>query len=136
MNKTQSPASFIKRGNKHYLRHIHIDEKIEWITTQRIKCLGCSKNHAVLPDFIRPYKHYSACDAELVLRDQEKGIPIEKIETAASISTISRWIKEFKYQGQQMAGALRSLLYRYAGSFAKFRIWLDEGYSGKPHSSL
>lgn len=100
-----------------YDRHIHIDEKIEWISIQRIKCLGCSRTHAVLPDFIRPYKHYSACDAEMVLRDHEEGIPAEQIETAASISTVIRWIKEFKYKGQQMAGALRSLLFRYTGRF-------------------
>ena len=100
-----------------YDRHIHIDEKIDWISIQRLKCLGCGKTHAVLPDFIRPYKHYSACDAEIVLRDHEEGIPVEQIETAASISTVIRWIKEFNHNGQQMVGALRSLLFRYTGRF-------------------
>lgn len=100
-----------------YARHIHIGEKIEWITLYRVICGKCGKTHAIIPDFIRPYKHYSACDSELVLRDQEDGIPLEEIETVASISTIRRWVGEFKHRGRQAAGALRSILYRHYGRF-------------------
>ncbi len=100
-----------------YTRHVHIGNEIEWITLFRVICGKCGRTHAIIPDFIRPYKHYSACDAELVLLDQEDGIPAEEIETAASISTIRRWVKEFKHRGQQAAGALRSILYKYYGKF-------------------
>lgn len=100
-----------------YDRHVHIGEEIEWITLYRVICSKCGKTHAIIPDFIRPYKHYSACDTELALRDQEDGIPLEEIETAASISTLRRWAAEFRYRGQQAAGALRSILYRHYSSF-------------------
>jgi hypothetical protein len=94
-----------------YDRHVHIDEKIEWIVIQRVICVGCGKTHAVLPDFIRPYKHYSAADIEFALRDIEDGTTCEQVETAASISTVKRWSREFGQLGSQAAGALRALLH-------------------------
>lgn len=100
-----------------YDRHVHMGEEIEWITLSRVICVKCGKTHAIIPDFIRPYKHYSACDSELVLRDQEDGMPLEEIETAASTSTLRRWVEEFKHRGRQAAGALRSILYRHYGKF-------------------
>jgi hypothetical protein len=95
-----------------YNRHVHIGEVVEWIAIYRVKCSKCNVTHAVIPDFIRPYKHYSACDSEMALRDMEEGIPAEKIETAASISTLKRWMAEFREKGPQAAGMLRSLLYK------------------------
>jgi len=100
-----------------YDRHVHMGEEIEWITLFRVICGKCGKTHAIIPDFIRPYKHYSACDTEMALRDQEDGIPLEEIETAASISTLRRWVAEFRYRGWQAVGALRSILYRHYGRF-------------------
>ena len=100
-----------------YARHVHIGEEIEWITLSRVICSKCGKTHAIIPDFIRPYKHYSACDTEMALRDQEDGMPLEDIETPASISTLRRWVAEFGHRGRQAAGALRSILYRHYGRF-------------------
>ncbi|MCX7748375.1 MAG: DUF6431 domain-containing protein [Clostridia bacterium] len=94
-----------------YDRHIHIDEKIEWIVIQRVICVGCDKTHAVLPDFIRPYKHYCAAGIELTIRDIEDGVPMEQADTAASISTVKRWVGEFKNRSCQAVGALRALLH-------------------------
>jgi hypothetical protein len=96
-----------------YDRHVHIGDIIEWIIIHRVKCNGeCGGTHAIIPDFIKPYKHYSACDIELALRDMEDGISAEKVETAASVSTLKRWMAEFREKGHQVAGALRSLLYK------------------------
>ncbi|AUS95457.1 DUF6431 domain-containing protein [Clostridium thermosuccinogenes] len=106
-----------KTFHDRYARHVHMGEEIEWINIFRVICSKCGKTHAIIPDFIRPYKHYSACDSELVLRDQEDGIPLEEIETAASISTLRRWVEEFRQRGRQAAGALRAILYRYYGKF-------------------
>lgn len=100
-----------------YERHVHIGEGIEWISIFRVICSKCGKTHAIIPDFIRPYKHYSACDTEMALRDQEDGIPLEEIETTASIPTLRRWVAEFRHRGRQAAGALRSILYRHYGTF-------------------
>jgi hypothetical protein len=100
-----------------YDRHVHIGEEIEWISLYRVICGECGKAHAIIPDFIRPYKHYSAYDTEMVLKDQEDGIPLEEIDTTASISTLRRWVAEFKYRGWQAVGALRSILYRHYSRF-------------------
>lgn len=93
-----------------YDRHIHIDEKIEWIVIQRVICVSCGKTHAVLPDFIKPYKHYCAADIEFALRDIEDGTAPEKVEATASTQTIKRWFRELKEKGMQAAGALRAIL--------------------------
>ncbi len=95
-----------------YDRHVHIGDIVEWIIIHRVKCQTCPRTHAVIPDFIKPYKHYSACDIELALRDMEDGITAEKVETAASISALKRWMAEFREKGSQAVGALKSVLYR------------------------
>ena len=98
-----------------YDRHVHVDEKNEWIVIQRVICLGCGKTHAVLPDFIKPYKHYSAADIEFALRDVNTGIAFEQVETAASTQTVKRWFRELKEKGTQAAGALRAMLNKFSG---------------------
>jgi hypothetical protein len=95
-----------------YDRHVHIGDIVEWISIHRVKCQTCPNTHAIIPDFIKPHKHYSACDIELVLRDMEDGITAERVETAASISTLKRWMTEFREKGCWAVGALRSVLYR------------------------
>ena len=93
-----------------YNSHVHIDNKVEWIVIQRVICVSCGKTHAVIPEFIKPYKHYSAADIEFALKDIEDGTAIEQVETQASISTVKRWFGEFKKRGWQAVGALRALL--------------------------
>lgn len=94
-----------------YDRHVHTNEKSEWIVIQRVICTGCGKTHAVIPDFIRPYKHYCAADIEFTLREIEDGATTEQADTAASTSTVKRWVREFKNRGCQAVGALRALLH-------------------------
>lgn len=94
-----------------YKRHVHIGKIVEWIMIYRFECKFCNRTHAIIPDFISPRKHYSACDIELALMDAENGISVNEIETEASITTMERWIKEFRGKVNQAAGALRSLLY-------------------------
>ncbi|OPY57080.1 MAG: hypothetical protein A4E55_01844 [Pelotomaculum sp. PtaU1.Bin035] len=107
-----------------YERHVHIDEIVEWLTIQRVICIKCSGTHAVIPDFIRPYKHYSTGDSEMSLRDVDDGIPVERVETTASISTLRRWIAEFREKSRQAAGALRALLFRlYAGTVNESQLF-------------
>jgi hypothetical protein len=79
-----------------YNRYLRIGENVELIVIQRVVCCGCGKTHAIIPDFIRPYKHYVIADIEGVLRGIYSGISYEHVETPASISTIKRWYREFK----------------------------------------
>jgi len=99
-------------GHGSYERHVHTADTIEYIPIQRVKCNDCNKTHAVIPDFISPRKHYSACDIELAVNDLEDGLKPEQIESEASIQTIRRWWAEYKDKLKQAAGALRSLLFR------------------------
>ena len=94
-----------------YDRHVHIGQIVEWLTFCRVKCVKCGKTHAIIPDFVSPRKHYSACDIELALNDTEEGTPVEQVETEASISTLRRWRNEFIVRAEQAVGALRGLLY-------------------------
>lgn len=95
-----------------YERHVQIDETDECITIQRVLCKECGITHAVIPDFIRPYKHYSAFDGEMILRDMDNGFSAEHVEATASVSTLRRWKAEFREKGSQVAGALKALLFR------------------------
>ena len=71
-----------------YERHVHIDEIVEWLTIQRVICDGCGGTHAIIPDFIRPYKHYSTCDSEMSLRDVDDGVPVEQVRVFDTCSNI------------------------------------------------
>ena len=94
-----------------YDRHVHIGKIIEWLVFYRVKCNRCGKTHTIIPDFVKPKKHYSACDIEIALNEMEEGIPVEQVETEASISTLRRWRNEFIDRAEQAVGALRGLLY-------------------------
>lgn len=94
-----------------YKRHVRIEEAVEWLIIHRVICKACKRTHAVIPDFIRPYKHYSAYDSEMSLRDIDNGIPVEQVETVASVSTLRRWAAEFQEKSHQAAGALKALLF-------------------------
>jgi len=93
-----------------YKRHVHEGDKTVWLSIYRVICAKCLITHAIIPDFIRPYKHYSACETELVLRDCEDGIQLEGIDTDASTSTVKRWVKEFKSRSIKAADTLVSIL--------------------------
>lgn len=101
----------IMKYHSNYPRHVHIESLVEWINIYRFKCSNCNRTHAILPDFISPMKHYSACDIELTLRDAEDGIKVDEIEVGPSISTLKRWMMEFRKKINQAAGTLKSLLY-------------------------
>ena len=74
----------------HYIRGIkETGEKIE---IYRLICYKCRETITVLPDFLLPYKQYSANEIEAVLIDAET-IRISDIDTEASESTVRRWDK-------------------------------------------
>ena len=96
-----------------YDRHVHMGEIIEWLIFQRVKCNQCGRTHAIIPDFVKPRKHYSGCDIEIALNELEEGIGVEQIETEASVSTLRRWRNEFIKKAEQAVGALRGILYQH-----------------------
>jgi len=74
-------------------------------------CEACEKYPALLPDFLMPHKHYKAEVIEAVIADSEAGVNLESIgDCAADISTMRRWIRQFKVRGEQAVGWLISVL--------------------------
>jgi hypothetical protein len=95
------PHGQYKRGIK------ETGEKI-WI--QRLKCPECKKTTAILPDFIRPYKQYSANEIEEVLIAAETT-SVYDIETPASVYTVRRWLKTERPKAQRSVSLLKALAY-------------------------
>jgi len=79
-----------------YERHPIIDGKRQVMPVQRLQCQECGKTHAVLPDFVLPYKHYGTAEVEGVLEAADAGVAAEKISTSAEVSTVRRWCREFR----------------------------------------
>jgi hypothetical protein len=69
-----------------------IKETKEEIWIQRLICHICDKTVSIIPDFLQPYKQYSANEIESVII-QAETTDIYDIETAASVYTVRRWIK-------------------------------------------
>lgn len=82
-----------------------IKETGEEIEITMVWCRGCNGWHALLPDFLLPNKHYSGNEIEGVIIDSATE-PAILIETAASESTVRRWIKRV---GGSIIGAVGKL---------------------------
>jgi len=80
-----------------------------WVA--QLRCDICKEYPALIPDFIMPYKHYKAEVIEAVITEYENGHNIEHTGgCAADISTMRRWVKQFKERGAQAVGWLLSVL--------------------------
>jgi len=72
-------------------------------------CEACSVYPALIPSFIEPHKHYIADVIERVIKGAEAGDNIESISVcAADISTMRRWVREFKGRVQRVVSCLIS----------------------------
>jgi len=93
----------------HYTRKIK--EKEEEIEIYRYICYKCGKTTAILPDFVLPYKQYSADEIESVLIDAQ-SMRASDIDTEASESTVRRWIKEMNKKVEEWISLLKAHLYK------------------------
>jgi len=74
-------------------------------------CATCDKYPALIPDFIKPYKHYKADVIERAISETEAGNNVEDLGgCAADASTMRRWVREFKARGEQAVDSLFSKL--------------------------
>lgn len=119
----------------YYNRKLNFGEDKVSIKILRVKCIGCNRTHAVIPDFVSPRKHFSAAEREAVIEERENGIPIERIESAASVSTVKRWISEFERKSTEILGVLGSMLFKVCGTISS-PIILAEGCGLKAINSL
>jgi transposase-like protein len=99
-----------------YLRKIKTTAgKVEF-PIARYYCSECKRTHAIIPDFILPYKHYPAKVIEEAVEDVvEKRISPEYAEGEQDISTTKRWVKTFKLLSSEISGTLESIAFRLYG---------------------
>lgn len=90
---------FIYYGSYRRYLIIEIDGKTEEISVKikRIRCKCCGKTHAVIPDFIVPYKIYSLKIINKVIYLKEtNNSKCKEDKYGISRQLIRKWIKEFK----------------------------------------
>ena len=86
-----------------------IKETGERIEITMVWCKKCRNWHALLPDFLLPHKHYSGNEVEIVIIDGAT-MPVSEIDTAASESTVRRWLKQV---GERIVQAVGKLKYHF-----------------------
>ena len=81
-----------------------------WIV--RVRCANkvCGITHALIPDFLIPFKKYVACEVEDAVSEQLKRHRIANFNTEADESTIRRWWRQYKERTAKVANELESLL--------------------------
>ncbi len=97
----------------------------------RVKCSGCSKTHAVLPDFLAPYKHYSQITREEILEKVvENNISVEHVDPSPqdkakrpwpAIETMRLWVRSYREKERQLIGAVAGFLERHGLSVGPWK---------------
>jgi len=95
-----------------YPRHC-LDENCErhdgWVA--QVYCAACDKYQSLTPVFLMPHKHYKTEVIGAVIADSEGGMNFENFgDHAADISTMRRWVRQFKVRGTRAVGWLVSTL--------------------------
>lgn len=85
-----------------YIRNILYLEKEKLIEKtikiKRIRCQGCGKTHAIIPDFIIPYKQHELKLINKVLKEKMSSKKVTEISKNNKVSRqlINKWIKSFQ----------------------------------------
>jgi len=105
-----------------------IKETIQKITIAVVYCKKCKRGHALLPDFLLPYKQYSGDEIESVIIDSTT-LPINQIDTEASESTVRRWIVQVV---NKIKMAISKLKYQFIQTYqpiSEIRLELGSAYN-------
>jgi hypothetical protein len=99
-----------------YDRWVYENEESLLLHIARYRCGRCNKTHAILPDFIAPYRRHTIASVEnAIIEVLEDGKTIEATTGPQSIETTGRWVRRFRQHADHIAGALESFLYRFTG---------------------
>ena len=87
---------------------------VEEIIIVRVKCTSesCGKTHAIIPDFLCPYKRYKAEEIAEAIELYEETGSIEESNTSADESTISRWIGQYLSKIDVITTALERIIFK------------------------
>ena len=97
-----------------YWRGLRLEDEKHRLPVLRLRCRHCQKTHAVLPDFVAPYRHHAMPVIEAaVLAVVENGTSVEEVAGAGQDeTTVKRWVKTYRYVAPAVTGVLASLLLR------------------------
>jgi hypothetical protein len=96
------------------------------IRINRLICHDCGKTHAILPDFLQPYKQYSANQIESVLKNDAEKNP-DEVEVVNTI-TKSRWLKTMGAKAMAMASLMSALALETVGRTVSIITYGDMPY--------
>jgi DNA-directed RNA polymerase subunit RPC12/RpoP len=100
------------------------------ITIIRYRCTGCGKTHAILPDFLAPYRRYAMPTIEAaVTAVVEEKAPLEKAPGDQDPATTRRWARRFLGLSEQATSLLGSILLRLSQEFLPL-VMSDDGPCG------
>ena len=98
-----------------YLRKLKVPDAVLTviITIIRYRCTGCGKTHAILPDFLAPYRRYAMTVIETAVASVvESGVPLEQAPGDQDSATTRRWVRRFLGLSEQATSTLGSILIR------------------------
>jgi len=113
---------------RHSCYERRIKETGDQITITMVWCRGCNNWHSLQPDFLLPRKHYSGNEIESVIIDSATE-PAKLIDTAASESTIRRWIRYVNERIRQAVGVLKYLFGRAGQAVNEVTVVPGAAYS-------
>lgn len=94
----------------YYSRIVIGDDGSNLIFIFRGQCEGCGKTHAILPDFIAPYRRYlMSVISQVVEQTVQEGIPPEQVSGPQDICTARRWHHRFSLICNEAIGFLTSI---------------------------
>ncbi len=97
------------------------------ITIIRYRCVGCGRTHAILPDFLAPYRRYAMTVIETaVTAVMEDKIPLEQAPGDQDPATTRRWVRRFLGLSEQATSLLGSILLRLRQEYLSL-VTSDDG---------
>jgi transposase-like protein len=100
-----------------YRRWCYSGQYEYYLVIQRVRCKGCGRTHALLPDFLHPYRRYALDTlSQVVMLYLLKGQSYGRIyaslpEQGPAYTTIREWVAAFAYGAGQLLlpGLVRDL---------------------------
>jgi hypothetical protein len=116
----------------------HVKDFNADISIQRLCCphQNCHYTISILPDFIQPYKHYSAKEIASVLIEAESEVEALAIDTEASISTVRRWISQYQPILDEKISQIKAVIFQTAKKIVNEASLLSNKPMGTLHKLL
>ena len=110
---------------KHSSYYRGIKDMAAKINITFVRCKLCEHGHALLPDFLLPYKQYSGAEIESVIIDGA-SLPVSQIDTEASEPTARRWIIQAGSRIKRAVSILKYLFIEMGQAISEIQI--NAGY--------